>query len=203
MKTEQWITEGFEAFRRGTFGNGGQNLYVSAKGVLQRIYQYDLTRNGYFDLVFANCQNHHESAESYVYSLDGTRISKLPGQGALSGFAADLDGDGQQELVIAGYYDMAAPYASTDIYWGGSGICSENFHSRLPTPYTEDCCAGRFNGKNLTLAFAEPLYHAVRLFTRTELGFEWDRYTDFPAQADLVCSCDRDRDGFADVIVRP
>ena len=24
-----WVTEGFEAFRRGTFGNAGQNLYVS------------------------------------------------------------------------------------------------------------------------------------------------------------------------------
>lgn len=202
MKTEQWVTEGFEAFRRGTFGNGGQNLYVSAKGVLQRIYQYDLTRNGYFDLVFANCQNHHESAESYVYSLDGRRISKLPGQGALSGFAADLDGDGQPELVVAGYYDMAAPYASADIYWGGSGICSENFHSRLPAPYTEDCCAGRFNGKDLTLAFAEPLYHAVRLFTRTEIGFEWDRYVDFSAQADLVCACDLDGDGCDELIVR-
>lgn len=28
---KQWITEGFEAFRRGTFGNSGQNLYVSKK----------------------------------------------------------------------------------------------------------------------------------------------------------------------------
>ena len=53
-----WVTEGFEAFRRGTFGNAGQNLYVSRAGVLQRIYQYDLDKNGCFDLVFANCQNH-------------------------------------------------------------------------------------------------------------------------------------------------
>ena len=27
----QWVTKGFEAFRRGTFGNGGMNLYVSKK----------------------------------------------------------------------------------------------------------------------------------------------------------------------------
>ena len=56
----QWVTKGFETFRRGKFGNGGANLYVSKKGVLQRIYQYDLNHNGYMDLVFANCQNHHE-----------------------------------------------------------------------------------------------------------------------------------------------
>ena len=64
MTKFSWITEGFEAFRAGKFGNGGQNIYVSRKGVLQRIFQHDLNHNGYFDLVFANCQNHHESAES-------------------------------------------------------------------------------------------------------------------------------------------
>ena len=31
-----WITRGFEGFRRGSFGNGGQNLYVSRGGVLFR-----------------------------------------------------------------------------------------------------------------------------------------------------------------------
>ena len=59
-----WITEGFDAFRRGTFGNAGQNLYVSKAGVLQRIYQYDLDKNGYFDLVFANCQDQAMSMRS-------------------------------------------------------------------------------------------------------------------------------------------
>lgn len=66
MMTRHWITEGFEDFRKGTFGNGGHNLYVSRAAVLQRIYQHDLRRDGFFPLVFANCQNHHESAESRV-----------------------------------------------------------------------------------------------------------------------------------------
>ena len=51
MNKKQWITEGFSGFRKGTFGNGGQNLYVSRKGVLQRIHQTDINRNGYLDLV--------------------------------------------------------------------------------------------------------------------------------------------------------
>ena len=62
----KWVTEGFEGFSKGEFGNGGQNIYVSRAGVLQRIYQYDLTHNGYMDLVFANCQNHNEAAPAYV-----------------------------------------------------------------------------------------------------------------------------------------
>ena len=36
----EWITKGFEGFSKGTMENGGQNLYVSKKGILQRIFQY-------------------------------------------------------------------------------------------------------------------------------------------------------------------
>ena len=42
-----WRTRGFEAFRRGTFGNAGQNLYVSRAGVLQRIHLFDLNKDGW------------------------------------------------------------------------------------------------------------------------------------------------------------
>lgn len=49
-----WTTRGFAAFRQGTFGNAGQNLFVSAAGVLQRIHQYDLNNDGYIELVFCN-----------------------------------------------------------------------------------------------------------------------------------------------------
>ncbi len=110
-----WVTEGFEAFRHGTFGNAGQNLYVSKAGVLQRIYQYDLDKNGYFDLVFANCQDHHESAPSYVYALDGKRIATLPGQGSQSGIVADLNGDGIPDIVIAGFMNLLVPFKAADV----------------------------------------------------------------------------------------
>ena len=93
MTKKKWVTEGFDVFRRGTFGNGGQNIYVSKKGILQRIFQYDLNRDGYVDLVFANCQNHGESAPSYVYTQDGQR-TQLPGQGSVCAMTLDIDGDG-------------------------------------------------------------------------------------------------------------
>ena len=56
------VTEGFDAFRRGAFGNGGQNIYVSRAGVLQRIHQFDLDRDGYLDLIICNSQPHGEAA---------------------------------------------------------------------------------------------------------------------------------------------
>ena len=38
----EWVTEGFEGFSMGIMGNGGQNLYVSRRGVLQRIFHRKL-----------------------------------------------------------------------------------------------------------------------------------------------------------------
>ena len=66
-QTRHWTTMGFDGFSKGTFGNAGQNLYVSRAGTLQRIHQFDLNRNGYFDLVFCNDHDNGESAPSYVY----------------------------------------------------------------------------------------------------------------------------------------
>ena len=62
-----WREDTFEDFIDGTFGNAGRNLYVSREGVLQRIYRYDANRDGYFDLVFCNAQNHWEKPPAYVY----------------------------------------------------------------------------------------------------------------------------------------
>lgn len=201
MKFE-WTTEGFEAFRRGTFGNGGQNLYVSRRGVLQRIYQYDLNHNGYFDLVFANCQNHHESAPAYVYYRDGS-MSKLPAQGAVSGAVADLNGSGYADLVICGRYDMAQPFASSDIYFGSEEPYSEKRHIRIPTPWAESVAAGRFNGGTRpALAFSLPFYGVVRIFYPSELGIEWGRYADLPLMTGQLTSGDLDGDGFDELIVR-
>jgi hypothetical protein len=64
-----WTTCGFESFRQGAFGNAGQNLYVSRAGILQRMHQYDLNRDAYFDLLFCNSQSKGENPPAYVYGF--------------------------------------------------------------------------------------------------------------------------------------
>lgn len=203
MAKKSIVTEGFDAFRRGNFENGGQNLYVSKKGVLQRIFQYDLNRNGYVDLVFANCQNHHEAEPGYVYNLDGEKVAELPAQGALSGMALDINGDGYNDIVIAGRYDMAAPYASADVYFGSEEGYSEKYHIRIPAPQTTDCAYGDIIGCGKPqLVFAMPIYKKVRVFTQTALGLEWKGFRDYEIEAELVTLTDLDGDGYDDLIVK-
>lgn len=63
-QTSVWHTRGFKEFRVGNFGNGGENLYVSRGGILQRIHQHNFNRDGWFDLVMCNSQDFWEQAAS-------------------------------------------------------------------------------------------------------------------------------------------
>jgi hypothetical protein len=198
-----WETRDFEAFRAGTFGNGGQNLYVSKRGILQRIFQNDLNHNGYFDLVFPNTQNHNEAMPSYLYRHDGSCL-ELPGQGGADGLAEDLNGNGYIDLVLANYCDAANPFASADIYWGSAEGYGEKMHTRLPAPYAKSVACGRFNSdKKLSLAFSMPCYKLVRIFYPTDLGcYEWMRYVDLEIDCEMIGAGDLDGDGFDELIVR-
>ena len=217
MAKKKWVTEGFDAFRRGTFGNGGQNIYVSKKGILQRIFQYDLNQDGYLDLVFANCQNHGESAPAYVYAVGTEQRDVLLSQGSVCSMALDIDGDGYQDIVIPGLYDMANPNSSCDIYFGSAEGYSEKYHVRIPTPFCSDCCHGDFKGNGeQALAFVLPRQRCVRIFQKTKNNcLEWDGYTDFPieqfgkgelggygANSHLICAADLDGDGYDELIHR-
>ncbi len=89
-RSKEWITRGFESFSRGTFGNGGENLHISHRGVLQRINLFDLNHNGYVDLVFCNGQAHFERPPAYVYSniFNDCALKTLRSDGAVTGAVA-------------------------------------------------------------------------------------------------------------------
>ena len=203
MRGGIWTTRGFDDFRRGCFGNGGHNLYVSRAGILQRIHQFDLNQNGYFDLVFSNSQSHLEMAPIGVYRDPwGTAdCQELPGDGAWSGAVLDLNGDGYDDLVLGNWYNGIDLFMNAFIYYGAPDGWSERGHQRLPAPRCTSVAAGDFNGDGRPdLAFLSE--EQVRLFYQTDLGFEPKRFTDTGISGEQLGAWDLDGDGYSDLVVR-
>ncbi len=198
-----WTTRGFQAFRRGHFGNGGQNLYVSRQGVLQRIHQYDLNRDGHVDLLFCNSQSHCEIPPSYRYQLDDGELSceVIPTHGASCMTVADLNGDGREELIIGRWYDGATWQVNAIVHYDHGSGWSESAVQYLPAPMCVAVAAGDFNGDGrVDLVFQ--LFDQLRLFLQGERGMDPNRYQDLPIQADYLTAADLDGDGCADLVAR-
>jgi len=198
-----WRQEGFEAFRRGAFGHGGQNLYVSRAGVLQRVHHWDTTGNGFLDIIFCNSQDHFEQAPAYVYEapLTGADPAVLPSDGARSGIAADLTGDGYDDLVLGMWHNGVHQELNARVYFGGPDGYGERRMLALPVPLCRSVAAGDFDGDGLMdLAFL--CQGGVRLFRRNELGFEPKRYVDLDIQGAQAAAADLDGDGYCDLVLR-
>jgi len=202
--SETWTTRGFDGFMLGTCGNAGQNLYVSRAGVLQRIHQYDLNKNGYTDLVFCNGQDHRECIPTYVYRdpLGEAERIELPADGAMAGIVADLNGNGFDDLVLGMIYDgSTVTDLNAIIYYGGPGGWSERRHQRIPAPFCTAVAAGDFNGNGrVDLAFL--CFGKARLFYQSDLGFEPHGYVELAIEGDQLGAADLDGDGCAELLVR-
>jgi len=203
MPSSTWTTHGFDAFRAGAFGNGGQNLYVSRAGVLQRIFHFDLNGDGFVDLVFCNSQNHSECPPAYVYrNVFGDRqVTELPSNSAMSGVVADLNGDGYDDLVLAMHDNGVRQDLNSLIYYGSPDGWNERYQQQLPTPLATSVTVGDFNGDGkVDLAFL--CNDRVRLFPQNDLGFEPKRFVDLDITGHQLAAHDLDGDGCAELIVR-
>lgn len=198
-----WREEGFADFRDGSFGNGGQNIYVSRAGVLQRIYQFDINKNGYFDLLFCNSQGHKERAPAYLYadSLNDTIPLALPSEGSISGAVADLTGNGYDDLVLGMLENGIRFDLNAIIYFGSDAGYGEHHQQHLPAPGCRSVAVGDFNGDGKP-ALAFLCKDALRIFYQTSLGFEPRRFVDLPIDGAGITAADADGDGFDDLIVR-
>ncbi len=205
-----WRTRGFESFRQGTFGNAGQNIYVSRAGVLQRIHLFDCNKDGYVDLLFCNAQAHLESPPAYVYAdvLTRPRRTELLAEGAGTGVVADLDGDGYADLVIGNEKSGEPGHLNAFIYYAAAEGLSERYRLLLPAHRCTSATCGDFNGDGRPdLAFIAD--GKVRLFYQSELAFEAKLFTDLELPAATASqsgtgqlgAADLDGDGYADLYV--
>jgi len=202
MRDGAWIERGFDDFIDGTFGNAGQNLYVSRAGVLQRIHLFDLNRDGWLDLVLCNAQDHHESPPAFIYSdvFGEAKRSELPAEGCLSAVVCDLNGDGLDDLVLANQANGATRLVNALLYYGSEDGWTTKFHTRIPAPRATDVAAGDFNGDgkpDLVFVYDGKL----RVFYQNQLGFEPKRFHDLDIASTQIGAADLDGDGFADLYV--
>ena len=100
---------GRDAFAAGRFDDGGSNLYVNARGEIERIHRTDLDGDGRPDIVIPNTHGSLDRGPTRIFTLaPGAR----PGPGAAwswldlpnpSGWmsrAVDIEGDGHLDLIV-------------------------------------------------------------------------------------------------------
>ncbi len=199
--TKIWKKESFSDFMKGKLGNGGQNLYVSAKGVLQRIYNFDVTGNGYPDLPFANSHAMGERPKLHIYDdvLNGD-YRELYSNGAFDAVAADVSGSGKEDLIVACQHDGVSGDVVSSIYYASEEGYSEKYQTHMVAPGAISVDVGDFmkSGKKAVI-FAGG--GRLRIFYPTALGIESCKYEDIESDALSVTCADFDGDGYDDAYV--
>lgn len=196
-----WKKNTFEDFSKGTFGNSGQNIYASAKGVLQRIHNYDITGNGYVDLLFANSHSMNEKPDLHLYNNPLTDSpSPLRTNGAYDACTLDITGDGYDDLIVACQHNGVHADVSSVVYFSSPEGYTEKYMTELTAPSALSVTGGDFRGigKN-DIVFA--CQGHLRIFEQTALGIENSNYRDLPIDAISICADDLDGDGYCDLYV--
>ena len=104
---KSWKHGGFDAFRRGEFDNGGDNLYATAAGAVEWIHRTDTNGDGHVDLIFPNSRGYDERGPTWIHTQPATRGGEWGGPGNVAAInCADLTGDGYLDLIVVlmGHY---------------------------------------------------------------------------------------------------
>ncbi len=132
-----WITRGFEAFSKGNFDNGGDNLYVNANGIIETIHRFDVNNDGFVDILFPNAHGYIERGPTWIYKQPEDAggnwpRQELPNDSGWMSRAVDVDGDGFLDLIVVNGENGVTSELNSYVYWGGpDGLTGERteFHT--------------------------------------------------------------------------
>ena len=155
-----WVHRGFAAFAKGSFGSGGDNLYVNAHGVIETIHRFGFNRDGHVDIVFPNTHGYIERGPTWIYTQPSTvehpasgsgsawARQELPNDSGCMSRAVDLDGDGHLELIVVNGENGVTSELDSYIYWGGpGGLTGERME--IPTAGAYDVATVDLTGNGL------------------------------------------------------
>ena len=147
-----FVHEGLEAFNAGRFEDGGSNLYVNARGEIERIHRTDLDGDGWPDIVVPNTHGHLERGPTRIFKAQGGAgvdaawtFTDLPNDSGWRSRIADVDGDGFPDLVVCNGENGVTSELPSYVYWGGpTGLTGER--TDLPTVGAYDVLAADVSG---------------------------------------------------------
>jgi hypothetical protein len=215
---EIWRESTFEDFCDGTFGDGGVNTYVSAKGRIQTVYRWDANGDGYIDLLFANAHSEDVQVDMSIYWGNGKDFSirnhsYVPAWGPDWATPADLDRDGAVDLVVANTRNGTSSDMDSFVYYGGLKNPDHEappgewavypFRKRviLPIEGSTKAAVGDLNGDaNPDIVYARK--GKARIFWGLKGGqFDGEKYTDLDIEgAADVAVADLNRDKWPELV---
>ena len=128
----------FSELHAGQLSESGARIHVTARGTVQLLESNDLNGDGHLDLVFANSMGSGHLVNSFLYwgssaGFTATNRALLPGAGAAAVRAADLNGDGLPDLVLANTRDAKTHQRQSYIYWGSAAGYTAANRAGVPT----------------------------------------------------------------------
>ena len=163
---------GFQEFSKGSFGDGGANIYVSRNGLIQLIPRWDLNQDGYLDLLFNQDHNLIENVDAFIHwgrpegyhslfpafrkevpafklvrtlQQRNQHLSFLPTFGGGSVKLVDLNRDDYVDIVFPNTIHNYYVDLDAYIYWGGPKGYSSRRRTELPTLFAGDVAVADLN----------------------------------------------------------